>query len=122
GRAGRFSCIALQIGGVDAQSCEISLGVVAEKIAAYPANEADVGTKTRRHDGLVRPFAAVAQVEGMAAQRLPRLRQPRRAKRQVDIRRAENADGWWDLGHAFSPFSRHPRGGTERARRPKGGG
>src|SRR5207237_1167337 len=69
---------------------ELAKRLAAEVVVAHARHEPDVGAQPRRRDRLVRALPAGHAVEGGAADRLPRPRQPLDARDEVEVDRADD--------------------------------
>ena len=92
---------------VDARRIQQREGRRGERVAADGAEHRDVGAGAACGERLVRPLAARTGREARAGERFARTRQPRDARDEVEVDRAEDDD------HALRPVSRRRR----RARR-----
>src|SRR5262245_10664959 len=77
---------------VDSQFPEIAQRAFTEVIVAHAANDRHVGAQSRRHHRLVGPLAAVTELKPLACQGLSGTRQAGSPERQIDVRRADDAN------------------------------
>src|ERR1039457_3879762 len=68
--------------------------LLTERVVTDAGNEGHPRSKACGGDGLIGSLAAHAKMERMASQRLSWPGEPGCAERQIDIRRADDADAW----------------------------